>query len=203
MANLVFAQTTSENIISHYQTIQALTPTDESEASIPDEPPISPSALLSMSLFVFFFVVVFLGFFPLILEKFRNFKRFQSALVVAFIAGSIPLTLGLALQRSTFFTQASQSEIPKNVVISDVSQNSFKVTWETESEEYGALRFGTDPYTSALDSTVLEEGGLNRKKQHMIVINQLEPNTNYYFEVLSGSRWYDNNGVLPQVHSPE
>lgn len=188
-------------VIQHYQQIQALTPTDESRESVPPESSTSISTFLSMSFFIFFFVVVFLGFLPLIIERFRDFKRFQAALLIAFLAGSIPLSLGLVLHRSGVLTQASASEVPRNVQIANVTSTSFMVSWETDGEQYGALRLGTEPYGEALERTILESGGLARSTEHSVVVKDLTPDTDYYFVLLSGSRWYDNAGVLPSVQT--
>lgn len=184
-----------------YQEIEALTPTDESLAAVPDESPLPISTFLSLSIFIFFFVVVFLGFLPLIIERFRDFKRFQMAILVAFVAGAIPLTMGLVLQRSGVFTRASVMEAPRNVQISSVSKNSFRVSWKTDDLQYGALRIGEEPYSEALTETVLEIGRLGRNLEHEVLVSGLTPDADYYFEILSGAHWYDNSGVLLKVHT--
>lgn len=191
-----------QNLISQrYQQIQALTPTDESLAEIPDEAPLPITTFLSLSLFIFFFVVVFLGFLPLIIERFRDFKRFQMALLIAFVAGAIPLTMGLVLQRSGVLTRASVLEAPRNVRVASVTSDSFRVIWETDDEQYAALRIGTEPYSEAFTQTILEVGGMERSQEHTVAVTGLDPDTDYYFEILSGAHWYDNAGVFLTVHT--
>lgn len=184
-----------EAFIQHYQQIQALSMTEES-AEVDGDPSISISTFLSLSLFIFFFVIIFFGFIPLLLERFRDFKRFQLALVLAFVGAALPLTLGLSLQKSGFLTSAKNEEIPRNVVIFDIDSTSFRVSWETNKQQYGSLRYGTQPYSEAMTNTALEVEGLVRKAKHEVFVEDLNSETDYYFEILSGIRWYDNSGVL-------
>jgi len=186
----------SETINQRYQEIQALSPTSESLAAVPEEPSISVSSFLSLSLFIFFFVVIFLGFLPLLISRFRDFKRFQMALVMAFLAGALPLSVGLVLHQSGLLTTASLEETPRQVKIVDVTQASFRVQWETSGSQYGAIRYGTEPSVSSINQTALEFGGLRRTSEHNVLVENLLPDTDYYFEIISGSHWYDNNGVL-------
>lgn len=189
------------NISEHNQQIQALTPTDKSLAQVPDESPLPVTTFLSLSIFIFFFVVVFLGFLPLVIERFRDFKRFQMSLLVAFVAGAIPLTMGMVLQRSGVLTKASVIEQPTNIEIYDITASGFKASWETNDEQYGALRYGSEPYSDSLTHTVLEIGGLGRTREHSVVVKSLTSDSDYYFEILSGAHWYDDAGVLLSVHT--
>lgn len=185
-----------ETISQRYQEIQALSPTSDSVAAVPETASISVSSFLSLSLFIFFFVVVFLGFLPLVIGRFRDFKRFQMALIVAFIAGALPLTVGLVLHQSGILTKASIEETPRQVRVVNIAPTSFRVQWVTDGSQYGAVRYGTKPASSALTRTVLEVGGLSRSTDHDVLVEDLSPETDYYFEILSGAHWYDNNGVF-------
>lgn len=190
------AETGSGTISERNQQIQALTPTEKSLSEIPDDSPLPVTTFLSLSIFIFFFVVVFLGFLPLVIERFRDFKRFQMSLLVAFVAGTIPLTMGLVLQRSGVLTKASEIESPRNVQVFDVTSSGFKVSWETVEPQYGAVRFGTEPYSEALTNTALEAGGFSRSREHMVAVRDLAADRDYFLEILSGAHWYDNTGVL-------
>lgn len=192
--------TPKQSITEHYQTIQALTPTSESEEAI-QEPLMPLSTFLNLSLFIFFFVVVFLGFFPLLIERFRNFRRFRTALVVAIISAALPLTAGLMFQRTEFFTKAYVDEVPQQFQIFNVTPNSFSVMWETNGNHYGSLRYGTEADVDKLEFVKLEQGGLMHKKNHEVIVDELTPNTDYYFQIISGGRWYDDAGQLLHVHT--
>ncbi len=191
------SQNIQDSITERYQQIQALSPSDET-ADFGNEPSVPISTFLSLSLFIFFFVVIFLGFLPLVLERFRDFKRFQMALLLAFVGAALPLTMGLLFQRSGLLTRASVDEMPQNIQVS-VADDSFLVRWETPGEQFGALHYGLQPYSSALTANVLEIDGLEKSTDHEVVVEGLEPSTDYYFEILSGARWYNNQGVLLHV----
>lgn len=190
----------TRSISERYQQIQALTPNEET-ADLTGQPVVPISTFLSLSLFIFFFVVIFLGFLPLVIERFRDFKRFQMALLLAFVGAALPLTMGLLFQRSGLLTRAAIEETPQNVRIV-TSENTIRASWETTGDQFGALRYGTEPYRKALTKTVLEIGGLERTKEHEVVVKNLEPETDYYFEILSGAGWYDNKGALLHVLTP-
>lgn len=187
------AQTTDEAIGDHFREIRALSLTEESANEIPEDPSPSISTFLSLSLFIFFFVVVFLGFLPLVIERFRDFKRFYMALLLATVGAALPLTLGLLFQQNGLLTQASLEEMPQKVVISDLTSSSFRVSWETNGNMYGALRYSLDSQAEDFTHTSLEVGGLLKTNQHEVFVEELTANTDYYFQILSGSRWYDNN----------
>lgn len=191
-------QTPQDAIFERNQQIQALTPTDESSI-LPDEPSMPISTFLALSLFIFFFVVVFLGFLPYMIGRFRDNKHFQMALLLAIIGGALPLTMGLLMNQTGLLTKASVEEVPHNVEIKAVTSSSFRVSWDTSGEQYGALRYGAEASTAALTNTELEIGGLARIKRHEILVDELSADTAYYFELLSGSRWYDNSGALLSV----
>ena len=181
--------------------IEALTPNDESAVQVPETPSISVSSFLSLSLFLFFFVVVFLGFVPLVLGRFRDFKRFQMALILAFLAGALPLTMGLVARQSGFLTRAFLEETPRGVEVFAVTAHSFSVRWQTGGDNYGAIRFGSQPYREDLTQTALEVNGLGLRKEHAVMVSELEGERDYYFEILSGSRWYDSHGILLSVRT--
>jgi hypothetical protein len=193
-------QNPGDAIHERSQQIQALSPIDESDNVI-DEPSMPLSTFLGLSLFIFFFVVVFLGFLPFMIGRFRDYKRFQMAILLAIVGGALPLTMGLLMNQTGLLTQASVEEVPRNVEIMNVTSSSFRVRWDTSGEQYGALRFGTEASSSALTTTELEIGGLVRSQKHEIHVSKLAAETIYYFEILSGTRWYDNLGKLLSVET--
>lgn len=186
-----------ESISERYQQIQALTPSDES-VDFQDTPSITISTFLSMSLFIFFFVVIFFGFLPLVMQKFKDFNKFKMALLLAFVGAALPLTMGLMFDRTGLLTQATSEETPQNIII-EVEKEAFSVKWETAANQYGALRYGKEEDISKLDQTILEVNGLQDTQNHEVAVEGLEQETDYYFEILSGARWYDNQGRLLKV----
>jgi len=90
---------------------------------------------------------------------------------------------------STVFTRASDME-PRDVVVSDISQNSVKVSWATGIEAQGVIEYGTSP--TALNFFSPEAA---RTKSHQQELTLLSPNTTYYLQIRIGDKKYDNGGV--------
>jgi len=90
---------------------------------------------------------------------------------------------------SNVFTRASDME-PRDVVVSDIGQNSVKVSWSTGIETQGVIEYGTTP--TALNFFAPESA---RTKSHQQDLTLLSPNTTYYFQIRIGEKKYDNGGV--------
>ena len=123
------------------------------------------------------------------------------SILLALVSAALPLTMGVLLQKNGFLTQASTLERPRNLQIVNVTPSSFTVKWQTDGKQYGFLRYGLQPELSALTSTILETGGLAKRQHHEVLVKGLTPETSYNFEILSGSRWYDNSGALLYVET--
>lgn len=98
----------------------------------------------------------------------------------------IVMSVGLFQQ---VFTRASDVE-PRDVVISDISENTAKATWSTGIETQGVIEYGTSP--TALNFFAPES---NKTKAHSVDLTLLSPSTTYYFQIRIGDKKYDNGGV--------
>jgi len=82
------------------------------------------------------------------------------------------------------------------VQITNVTDTGFTVIWASQASEQGYINYGTT--TSDLSSQANDErdGVTNRGTYyiHSVSISRLQPETKYYFEVVSGSNKYDNSG---------
>jgi len=103
--------------------------------------------------------------------------------VIAVILGIMALNMG------GVFTRASDME-PRDVVISDISQNTAKISWTTGIETQGVIEYGTTP--TALNFFAPE---VSRTKNHLVELTLLSPQTTYYFQIRIGDKKYDNGGV--------
>ena len=112
--------------------------------------------------------------------------------ILAIIIGAI-LSVGLIFAGfkifSTVFTRASDVE-PRDVVVSDISDSSAKVSWTTGVETQGVVEYGTAP--TALNFFAPESTEI---KEHQQELTLLSPNTTYYFQIRIGDKKYDNGGV--------
>jgi hypothetical protein len=114
-------------------------------------------------------------------------------LAVSFVTSAIPLALNLTQQRTAIESKANVEYTPTEVVITGVTATGFDITWHTDKPQTGAVRIALDKAMTE-NSRVITATDLQITTDHFISINQLEPGTNYYLEVLSGADWYNLNG---------
>lgn len=79
---------------------------------------------------------------------------------------------------------------PRDVVVSEVSNNTAKITWATGRETQGVVEYGLSP--TALNFFAPET---NKSTSHGVDLTLLSPNTTYYFQIRIGEKKYDNGGA--------
>lgn len=87
------------------------------------------------------------------------------------------------------FTRASDVR-PQDVVVSEISQNSVKVTWTTGVETQSVIEYGTSP--TALNFFAPESA---KTKNHSVDLTLLSQTTTYYFQIKVGDQSFDNGGI--------
>lgn len=113
--------------------------------------------------------------------------------VLALVIGSV---LGLGLIAGGFlfmqtFSRAS-SETPEEVVTSEITATSAKVSWKTGNETVGTIiSYGT---SVDLATPLVQPSDPTLSKDHSAVITGLTPSTTYYF-VLGAEKEFNNAGV--------
>lgn len=87
----------------------------------------------------------------------------------------------VCLFSSPHYTYAVDQEAPdiSNVEISDVSETSVTITWETDEDADSAVNYGLQPDYGIVRIPVAE------RTSHAITLNNLEPGRVYYFRVVS------------------
>ena len=130
---------------------------------------------------------------------------------------NVPLSIGCYLLNSTgtlrraFFNGSiddvriynralSEAEIQalyqtiSDVRITNVRDVSFTVSWLTNVESTGEVRYGTDP--NDLNQTAYDErGAATSDDTHYAIVSDLQSETTYYFDVVSGGTIDDNGGA--------
>lgn len=122
------------------------------------------------------------------------------------ILGLIILILGLGvgvylvLNQTGFFSRADASLAPVNLQVSNVSDNSFSVSWVTTKPTLGYVSYGID---EKLGSVTGDDRGQKEMLTHHVTLKNLNPNKTYYFKIISNSKIFDSNGkALNQKTAP-
>jgi hypothetical protein len=111
-----------------------------------------------------------------------------ASIAIGVVLGIVVLFFGFQLFQNTF-TRAGD-EAPRDVVVSDITQNGSKVTWTTGQQNQGVVEYGTSP--TALNFFAPET---TQATAHSVDLTLLSPTTTYYFQIRIGDKKYDNGGV--------
>ncbi|OGY25036.1 MAG: hypothetical protein A2Y57_02675 [Candidatus Woykebacteria bacterium RBG_13_40_7b] len=127
--------------------------------------------------------------------------RFFTFFFSSFIIFAIFSSLVLLQQGIKLFPKAKTSYEPKEVQISEVKSDSFKITWTTSTSVEGYLKYELDPkdYNNlAFDDNSGEKNQTNFKtKNHSVTVRNLLPRTTYYFKIVSdGKEFQESEGKL-------
>lgn len=115
------------------------------------------------------------------------------------ILGIILLLAGVAAgvfyinMQQIFRIGASASDQPKDVRISNISDNQATISWVTDAQTSDFLNWGD---SQASINQVAQESATNEKfYTHSINLSGLNPSSSYSFKINSNGTTYDNNGV--------
>lgn len=103
---------------------------------------------------------------------------------------SIGVTVVLLRDRMTLRGQASQDVIPENITVSNVTQDSFTVSFTTKDMSQGAIVLEETNALTTLFTDTQESETQKEFVNHYIIVNKLQPETQYSFSVLSNEKKY-------------
>lgn len=123
-------------------------------------------------------------------------KRIPTILGIILILLSIPLTTFILKNQIVFRGNASNSQEPQDVKMTNITDASFTITYRTELSSTGSISYGNDKKLggSELEDVDKQRGSFSPKKIHSISVKKLMPNTKYYLTIISGSDIFLNNG---------
>lgn len=106
---------------------------------------------------------------------------------------------GAYLVTNTKFSpsQAEASVSPKDIKVSNFSDNSLTISFLTDTPTLASVEWGPTPN---LGNTTTE-ADLSLKKVHYIAINNLKPGTTYYYKIGSAGVTFDNAGIAWQTQT--
>lgn len=113
--------------------------------------------------------------------------------ILAIFALTVGLAAGVFLIQSqqTFRLSASADYNPRDIRISNISSNSFTVSWYTDKNAVSFIDWNDN--LDLKNRSFPKDSSVNRI--HYITVDSLKPNTTYYFKVNSGGDFFDNSGV--------
>jgi len=125
-------------------------------------------------------------------------KEHKIPTILGFLILIFGLVIGIFLvQRGqVFFLKAAPQITPFEVKITNVTDSSFSVSWLTEKEATGFVKFGE---TDSLDQTAADDRDQanNQTGQfftHHVTLKNLKPKVTYFFKLGSQNRLFDNSG---------
>ncbi|MDO8452880.1 MAG: fibronectin type III domain-containing protein [bacterium] len=117
--------------------------------------------------------------------------------IISLVVFAIALTVGIFLvgQQTGFFSEASPEEEPKDIKVTNISDNSFSVSWLTPDKvTAGFLVYGETEKLGSTASDDRDRTGQTSRFTHHTTVKNLDPSTLYYFKIGSGKKAYDDDG---------
>lgn len=126
----------------------------------------------------------------------KEVRRIPTALGLLILASGLVTGLILIRQKNVWQSQASSDITPQQIRITNITDTGFTVSWITESQTSGFIKYGRE--NNRFDLTALDErdqlsGKTGKFLTHHVVIKNLTPGTNYFFKIGSGENLFDNN----------
>lgn len=122
----------------------------------------------------------------------------------------MPFITFLIKNQTVFRGNALNSQEPQDVKMTNISNQSFTITYRTDAASTGSISYGTNKKLgeSELEDVDKQRESFSPKKIHSISVKKLIPNTKYYLTIISGSNIFLNNGspfevtTGPDISSP-
>ncbi len=115
-------------------------------------------------------------------------------LVVGLVVGVVVFGSGTGV----FAPRASAESTPKNIKVTNITDRSFSVTFETDVASSGFVKYGTSPdstKTQIGDDRDQITGTVKPYPLHQITVSGLDPQTKYYFVLgTNSSSLFDDEG---------
>jgi hypothetical protein len=108
--------------------------------------------------------------------------------ILSTIIGTVIFIVILVMVFRIIGSRASNFQ-PTNVTITDIMENSAKVTWETGDATLGAIKYGT---TQNSLNFYAPETNKDLTKNHSVGLTLLSPESTYFFEIQIGDKLYTN-----------
>ncbi len=123
-------------------------------------------------------------------------RKIPSILAVLVITTGIIATTFLIKGGNSLQVNAGPGQTPKNIEVSNISDTGFTITYTTDDEVIGTINSGENPKNlniKNIDNRDKESGSVGKHQTHMITVDNLKPDSRYYYTITSGNKTYSNN----------
>lgn len=109
---------------------------------------------------------------------------------------ALPVSIYLISHPVIFFGQAKSEDTPKQIKISNITDNSFTVSYLTpDKQTTGFIEYGTTDKFGEIAQDDRDKQILASRYTHHVTLKKLKPSTKYFFRVGSGDKKFENGGV--------
>ncbi|MBI2019802.1 fibronectin type III domain-containing protein [Candidatus Daviesbacteria bacterium] len=137
------------------------------------------------------------------MTSFFNKLRIPTLLGLSVIGIGIIAGVYLVIREQTFFSQASINLTPKNILITNTTDTSVTISWQTDAPASSFVNFGKD---SISEHTALDDRDSDRptsRLTHYVTLKNLVPNTSYQFRITSSKIFSEINKFQTAQEDPE
>lgn len=127
--------------------------------------------------------------------------RIPTFFALLFLLGGMFVTIAIVQRQVITTGRASQESVPKNIRITNVTDSSFSITFTTAAPAEAAVAVvtNTSQQTIIIDDRDKESGEQQKRTTHSITLTGLASHKTVTFELLVGSKKYDDNGKTFQA----
>jgi hypothetical protein len=131
------------------------------------------------------------------MKKIGSKIHFPTALGLLILLVAIGVGVFLVKTKTGTNVDADETNAPKQVRITNVSDNGFSVSWLTNSPTSGTVKYGLETSSikqSAMDDRDQLSGESGSFEVHHVTVKNLTPSSKYFFKLESGGKQFDSNG---------
>jgi hypothetical protein len=122
-------------------------------------------------------------------------KRTQKQiLIVMALLLALPFLIYFVSQTTNLLSHADTPFTPQAMTVTNISDNSFTVTWFTAAKTTGFVQYGLDANNLESVGDDRDNGTVAEHFTHHVTLKNLKPDTQYYFKIGSGNQIYDDKG---------
>lgn len=125
-------------------------------------------------------------------------NKIPTLLAIAILVMGLVVGVVLVNRVQSFRLGANAPITPKDVRISNMTDESFTVSWITDKETFGFIKWGEkDKQLEKIAFGAIQ----NPSRIHYLTVSNLKPEKSYFFVINSDDTQFDNNGIPWQIET--